>query len=516
MARRASPLLIALTGIGALTAVLAVDSARSSYRHAATTQHVLEDYAALGAEGVTSRLQATLGTRFVQVLNALSAGEARRDSLLGALPAPAAAVARMIRWSGRLERDSLAETTGDTSMSPSRGFADSVRAVRARLNDAAYVGAFATERELVVFSPNPSAATASVFAIGLDSLSRLLTRNVSADPVLPRALTRGETLGEQLGVQLSVNGTKLVRRGIDSSSFHASSALGPMLGNIAVDVYLAESLAPTLVIGGLPRSRLPFLLAALALTAALVTVMVMGLRQRDRLARLREDFVASTSHELRTPLAQIRLFAETLRLERVRSDDERTRALTVIEREARRLEHLVDNMLHSSRMERGTLQLSPTRVDIGALTSEVVTDFLPLAEKHDVVVRMHRGAPAHAMVDPDSWRQIVINLLDNAVRYGGQESHVDIAVSARDGNVQLRVSDDGPGIPPADRDRVWHRFWRGDAARNSAVSGAGIGLATVRELVRAHGGRCHVADAKQGARGATIVVDLPVAPEVVT
>jgi len=511
MARRVSPLLVALTGIGVVMAVLAVDSARSSYRHAATMRNILSDYAALGADRVSGSLQMPLATRFLRVLEAVASSEGKSDAPFRALNANGADVASMIVWAGELQQDSLFVTMRrDTAFSLPPAFRDSVRAAKSRLNDVAYIGAFFARDQFVVFTPGKLAKRPSVFAIRLDSLSRLLS-SLSSDPVLPRALTRGQPLGDRAGVHLSGNGAILSARGIASSPFHARRELGPMFGNISVDVYLAESLAPTLIIGGMPRSRLPFLLAALALTVALVTVMVLQLRQRDRLARLREDFVASTSHELRTPLAQIRLFAETLRLERVRSDDERDRALTVIEREARRLEHLVDNLLHTSRVERGTLQVAPQRVEVGALTGEVVTDFLPLAAKHQVTVRMQRDTPAYAMLDPNSWRQIVVNLLDNAVRYGGHNTRVDVAVREHDGNVRMQVTDNGPGIAPADRERVWDRFWRGDAGRSGGVAGAGIGLATVRELVQAHGGRCHVAPNAGDTNGATIVVDVPLA-----
>src|SRR5206468_1637555 len=112
-------------------------------------------------------------------------------------------------------------------------------------------------------------------------------------------------------------------------------------------------------LGGLPQSRLPLLLGALGLTAGLIVTALVQLRREYELARLRTDFVSGVSHELRTPLAQIRMFSETLLLGRVRSEEEGRRSLEIIDQEARRLTHLVENLLHFSRSERQVTRLSP-------------------------------------------------------------------------------------------------------------------------------------------------------------
>src|SRR5256885_11553687 len=119
-------------------------------------------------------------------------------------------------------------------------------------------------------------------------------------------------------------------------------------------------MAPKLVIGGMPRSNVPMLLSLLALTAGLVVAALLQLRREYELSQLRADFVSGVSHELRTPLAQIRMFSETLLLGRVRSDEERERSLGIIDQEARRLTHLVENLLHFSRSERRLTRPSPS------------------------------------------------------------------------------------------------------------------------------------------------------------
>jgi signal transduction histidine kinase len=499
----------AMLGIAGLAALLAVEAARTARVHQYTAERVLVDYAGLGAEGVANRLQSFLGARLYPILAAIqdSLPSARAELVAG--PAPAAAeLAGRVAWVGRLgDAGPLHSVRFDSIPAPGAALPDSIRAASFRLGDAAYYGLLVWGEHLVVFAPlrgeHPSAAA---YALPLAEVGTALDRFLEQDPVLPASLTRGASLDGGLSVTLAIAGHRLARRGsADSSRFRATRTLGPTFGRLSVAVGLAESLAPTLVIGGLPRSRLPFLAAVMVLTLALAFAAGLQLRQQERLARLREDFVAGASHELRTPLAQIRLFAETLRLERVRSDAERSRALTVIEREARRLTHLVENLLHFSRAERGTLRLAPETVDLGALTGEIVAEFTPLAEKAGAALRIEGAESLSAQADPAAWRQIVLNLLDNAVKYGG--AAVTIRLAPDGGFLRLSVSDEGPGVPPDDRERIWKRFWRGDAARGAGVTGTGIGLATVRDLVTLHGGECWVEPADP--QGARFVVRLP-------
>jgi signal transduction histidine kinase len=242
-------------------------------------------------------------------------------------------------------------------------------------------------------------------------------------------------------------------------------------------------------------------------TMGLVTAALLQLRREFELARLRSDFVASVSHELRTPLAQIRLFAETLRLGRVRSEEEGRRSLEIIDQEAGRLTHLVENVLHFSRAERRGVHLSLAPVDLDALVRAVVHAFAPLAAAREVKLVQEIEPEVKASVDPAAVRQMLINLLDNAVKYGpcGQTVTVGMKISGR--AAELRVEDQGPGIEPADRARIWERFFRLKRETKTAAAGAGIGLAVVKELAILHGGRAWVEDAPGG--GARFAIEFP-------
>jgi signal transduction histidine kinase len=272
-------------------------------------------------------------------------------------------------------------------------------------------------------------------------------------------------------------------------------------------VALRESVADRLVIGGLPRSRLPILLGLLGLTAAMLIVALHYLRREYELARLRSDFISSISHELRTPLAQVRMFAETLLLGRVRSEQERHRSLQIIDQEARRLTHLVDNVLQFSRSERQATRIAPEPTALAAQVREAVEAFTPLAAARRVTVEADLPNDVVAMVDAAALRQALLNLLDNAVKYGPSGQTVRVGMARVGERVRLWVDDQGPGIPERDRDAIWQPFRRLDRDANSAIAGSGIGLAVVRDLMLMHGGRCWVENAPGG--GARVVLEVP-------
>jgi signal transduction histidine kinase len=328
-------------------------------------------------------------------------------------------------------------------------------------------------------------------------------------PLLPATLAG--TKNELLAINVRTpDGTTLYSSGGTAGSAKIEGRLAESLGGLAYEVVLEPEAAGRLVIGGLPRSRLPLVLTLLAITGALAVAAVLQLRREHQLASMRSDFVSSVSHELRTPLAQIRLFSETLLLNRVRSEGEGRRSLEIIQQESRRLAHLVDNVLCFSRSERGVERVSLRPVPLAPLVSELVEGFAPLARSGRSHVRLDVRESIDALVDPHAFKQILLNLLDNAVKYGRQDQTIVVTVGREDGRAIVTVSDEGPGIPPESRARIFAPYWRLVTASSSAVAGTGIGLAVVRELVRLHDGSVRVDDAPRG--GACFVVELRAAP----
>ncbi|HEY4217256.1 MAG TPA: HAMP domain-containing sensor histidine kinase [Gemmatimonadaceae bacterium] len=292
-----------------------------------------------------------------------------------------------------------------------------------------------------------------------------------------------------------------------SSPLAASVTLPSRAGLLSVEAIIRPEIAGTLLIGGLPQSRLPFLFGLLGLAAALSIVAVMQLRREGELARLRAGFVSSVSHELRTPVAQIRLYLETLQLGRASTEEQRQWSLDHIERETTRLSHLVENVLRFSSL--GSADPSVREpVDVAAEVRRIVEEYTPLASSRRTTFVVDAEPCPSVMLRHDALRHIVLNLLDNAVKYGPSGQAVRVVVEPRNGGVQLTVDDAGPGVPPADRERIWRAFARG--ANTPAQGGSGIGLTVVREVVQAHGGETRVDSSPAG--GARFVVWLPATP----
>ena len=276
-------------------------------------------------------------------------------------------------------------------------------------------------------------------------------------------------------------------------------------GGIGASISLSVEPAavPILMAGGYPANAVTPIAVTFA-AGILVLLLVARLAWRTlALSRQRDEFTSSISHELRTPLTNIQLFAETLLLDRARTLDEQRGALETITRETRRLVHMVENVLAFSRVGRPALALvrRPERVD--QLIRDVLASFDPLLRSHEITVELLFEGPETADVDGDAVRRILVNLLDNAVRYGPEGQTLRITAVNRRSSLELTVEDEGPGVPASDRERVWEPFERGST---TVDSGTGIGLAVVRQLVALHGGDARITD---GRRGARVVVTLP-------
>jgi signal transduction histidine kinase len=336
-------------------------------------------------------------------------------------------------------------------------------------------------------------------------------RTMKSARLLPPSLTKNLPNDTMMSVVLrDAAGHELWRTRHQFSPEHMGEARVPYFGGLVTQVSLNPRFANNLLIGGLPQSRLPLLLGVLALTMGLALVGVLQLRREDELARLRGDFIANVSHELRTPLAQLRMFAETLLLGRVRSESERRRSLEIVDQEARRLSHLVENVLQFSRAERQAIKLCAVDEPLAAHIRAANELFEPIVRARHVRVTTLLDDAIRCAVDAGALRQILLNLLDNAVKYGpiGQEVRVILERSGDGKRARIVVEDEGPGIPKASRERVWEPFYRLDRDASSAVAGSGIGLSVVRELATKLGGSARIEDSQSGAR---VVVELPLA-----
>jgi signal transduction histidine kinase len=348
----------------------------------------------------------------------------------------------------------------------------------------------------------------------LDALRTLLQLAASANDLLPPSLTGPMASAEflALGAWLP-DGTAVWQSRPESGSF----PIGPTVplearwGGLRLSAATLPEAAPRLAIGGLPPSRLPVTAGLLLLTTGLLVAVVAQLRRVHELARLRSDFVSSVSHELRTPLALQRVSIDMLRLGRARDAAVRERALANVDREATRLTHLVDNLLRFTRSEAGAAHVRLEPVALAPLVVGTVEGFRALLDPADSVIHATVDDDVVALVDAEAIRRVLLNLLENAVKYGRRGQTVSVRV-ARDGaRALIAVADEGRGVAASERDLIWEPFRRGAGAVGGATAGSGIGLAVVRDIVAAHGGDACIADAPGG--GARFEVRVPLAPD---
>ncbi|MEO5904963.1 MAG: HAMP domain-containing sensor histidine kinase [Gemmatimonadaceae bacterium] len=328
--------------------------------------------------------------------------------------------------------------------------------------------------------------------------------------LLPPSLLRGVSRDSVIAVSAWAPSSGTIFHSSASkfpTDYNAVDTLDERFGRMRLQVALRPEIASRLVVGGLPRSRLPILAGLFLLTVGLVAAAVIQLRRQQQLAQLRVDFVSGVSHELRTPLAQIRLFAELLRNGQLRSEQERERSFSIIDEEAQRLTYLVENVLAFSRSEHGRNTVVVEPVEMDREMEAAIDAFAPLARVRRAKIRSTITPGLVARVDPRGLRQIVLNLLDNAVKYGPLGQLVTVALEATEDKVMISVEDKGPGVPKADREKVWDPYVRLSRETESAAGGSGIGLSIVRELVRLHYGRAWVEEGPDG--GARFVVECP-------
>lgn len=350
------------------------------------------------------------------------------------------------------------------------------------------------------------------FVIGIDGLDDLFRRWYDRNRLLPAPIAGEQPNDSLLSVRVEARGGLAVFSSPVEypTTFTASSELGPGFGRLAVHASIRPDAASQLIIGGLPNSRLPLLIALFVLTLGLGMAAVVQLRREQEFQRLRDDFISGVSHELRTPLAQIRMFAELQEAGKLELDEDRTRAVSVIHREARQLTYLVENILQFSRLRRTNGRLPPRdRIDLGDALEDGVETVTPLARNRDI--RLEVEAPQGLIVlgHREALARIIVNLLDNAMKYGPPGQSIRVRARRADGVARFSVSDEGPGVPAADRDRIWNAYERLDRDVRGRVPGTGIGLSIVRELVDLYGGRAWVEEAGRG--GARFVVELPLA-----
>jgi two-component system phosphate regulon sensor histidine kinase PhoR len=254
-------------------------------------------------------------------------------------------------------------------------------------------------------------------------------------------------------------------------------------------------------------------LSTVIIVVGLVLVWLAILTER-RASRMKSDFIANVSHELKTPLSLIRMFGEMVATGRHKGEEAAREYGGIITRESERLSHLIDNVLDFSRLERGKASYHFAEGNLAEVVARAldVCRYRLEREKMKLAVDIAPDLPVVRM-DENEMTLVVLNLVDNAIKHAADGGKVVVTVSRAAGFVTLAVRDFGPGIVREEHPRVFERFYRSQSTRERNVRGSGIGLALVKHIAEAHGGRVTVqspvSDTPDNAQGSIFKVFIP-------
>jgi signal transduction histidine kinase len=285
------------------------------------------------------------------------------------------------------------------------------------------------------------------------------------------------------------------------------------LGGPLRDLKLTMAIAPSRVASPLLQLHSPMRLwnmaALMAATLIVIALAITASRRELHLERARSDFIAGISHDLRMPLAQILIASETIALARERDATDRASLANSIIREARRLIGLVDNVLLFSRS--GAVELEPVirAVPVPQLLGDVADAVRLSVEDAGQVIEVMPTSAQAVMADGRLVRQALVNLVDNALKYGSVGQRIVLSAAQHGDMLRVFVDDEGPGIPPSERDRIFEPYARLEHDQSSERTGSGLGLAVVRQIIDACGGRVWVEERQP--RGLRAVVELGIA-----
>lgn len=247
-------------------------------------------------------------------------------------------------------------------------------------------------------------------------------------------------------------------------------------------------------------------LSGIVVIAGIIVTVVAAERER-KLSNLKSDFVANVSHELKTPLALVRMFGELLQSGRAGSEEKREQYLQIIVSESERLSTLIENVLDFAKVERGKAAYEFSKGMLPEVVGRAVEACRVRAEREGVTLELEaEDGLSEALLDERAIEIAVINLVDNALKYAAQGRRINIAIRGGSSQQEVRVSDFGPGIAAEERRRIFERFVRGKSAVGRQARGSGIGLALVKHIAEAHGGKAWVEDGSP--RGSVFVFSI--------
>jgi signal transduction histidine kinase len=346
-----------------------------------------------------------------------------------------------------------------------------------------------TARNRLARGAHPGAARAAIIA---QQHKRQMLRDDIGGQTRDTALLVGA------GLIAGLTGAALLFSGLISSMRRPLEELVEASGRLA-----AGDLETRVKVGGLSET------AALGTAFnEMATELQRRAGERDQLETMKDEFVLTASHELRSPLTSVQGFAELLMLERDKLSGKQADTVEIILDNTRHLVRLLNDLLDLARSDAGRLTIKPTPTDAGSLVEDAVRTMRSQTEAKVQALR-HRVEPGlpQVSVDRDRIRQVLVNLLTNAHEYSPQRASIEVTAARRGAEVEIAVSDDGPGMAEDQIEHIFERFTRGDAGLTQHVGGTGLGLAISKSLVELHGGTIEATLNK--GHGSTFRVRLP-------
>jgi signal transduction histidine kinase len=228
----------------------------------------------------------------------------------------------------------------------------------------------------------------------------------------------------------------------------------------------------------------------------------------SRMDQVRTDFVANVSHELKTPLTLIKGYTETLQGESMDDKAKASRFVSIIKEHSDRLGHIVDDLLSLGELESSKGNIDRSQFDLKKLVDDISLGFgHALASRKLALTVKSQGDDFSICADRDKIEQVLVNLIDNAIKYTAQSGQIELSVIERDAEIHIKVRDTGIGIAKEHLDRIFERFYRADKARSRELGGTGLGLSIAKHIVLAHNGR--ISAESEPGKGTAITVTLP-------
>ena len=257
------------------------------------------------------------------------------------------------------------------------------------------------------------------------------------------------------------------------------------------------------------RKNLYFLMFAIVLVLLGVYITVRNVRNTLKIAQLKSDFVSNVSHEIRTPLSLIRMYAETLVLGRLPSEEKKQQYYNIIHRESGRLTYLVNNILDFSRIEANRKTYEMTKHNINDLVSDIYNNYEHYFREHGVQGQIELpSANMTIAVDPQAFEEALSNLIENAIKYSNGEKRIHLRTFSTAKHICCDIIDNGSGISQSVQEHIFDKFYRAEDAMTQKTKGTGLGLSIVKHIMEAHNGYVTV-DSKPG-KGSTFTLKFPI------